>query len=191
MRALALVRACLPESLRTVCVPVKLRLAATLAVPRLRSTVLPRRLFGLVPSQVVLACVKLSDGASECCRLRQLGQSRAENRPVSCQAVGRSLGEARPSSGVGVGCGPGLCTGHLGWTCRWWRWAVSGTTPGRLHWNSSAPGRRRTSRGPGTRNLVLCPFVQLPMGSSRARAVGKGVVFCFLSPSVSGACSYC
>ena len=125
------------------------------------------------------------------CRLRQLGQSRAENRPVSCQAVGRSLGEARPSSGVGVGCGPGLCTGHLGWTCRWWRWAVSGTTPGRLHWNSSAPGRRRTSRGPGTRNLVLCPFVQLPMGSSRARAVGKGVVFCFPSPSVSGSCSYC
>ena len=128
-----------------VCTSQKLRLAATLAVPRLRSTALPRWLFGLVPSQVVLACVKLSDGAFECCGLRQSGQNRAENCPVSCQAVGRSLGEARPSSGVGVGCGPGLCTGHLGWTWWWWwRWAVSGTIPGRLHWNSSAPGRRRT-----------------------------------------------
>lgn len=142
-----------------------------------------RRLFGLVPSQGVLACVKLNDGASECCGPRQSGQSRAENHTVSCQAIGRSLGKARPSSGVGVGRGPGLCRGHLCWTCRWWQWVVGGTTPGRLRWNSSAPGRRRPSLGPGTGNLVLCQFVQLPMGSVN-RAVGKGVVFCFPSPSV-------
>lgn len=37
--------------------------------------------------------------------------------------------------------------------------------PGHLRWNSSAPGRRRPSLGPGTGNLVLCQFVQLPMGS--------------------------
>ncbi|CAI9164706.1 unnamed protein product [Rangifer tarandus platyrhynchus] len=187
-RALVCVRAFLSACVRTVCMLVctsqKLSPAATLAVEPPRSTAVPRQLFGLVPPQGVLACVKLNDGASECCGPRQSGQSRAENRPVSCQAIGRSLGEARPSSGVGVGRGPGLCRGHLGWTCRWWQWAVSGTTPGRLRWNSSAPGRRRPSLGPGTLNLVLCQFVQLPVGSSAARAVGIGVVFCFPSPSV-------